>query len=133
MPSEQLFLEFKIVGILLLAASAIAVAFYKLWRELLTFIKEQDAARVSWMNEQDAKREKERDLQRTWQAEQDKIRDERWQTFLTAMQEQWLAQDGQHTQSLKELIHNINSLIDEVRQHDQATRNAITVMQERTK
>ncbi len=133
MPSEQLFLEFKIVGILLLAASAIALAFYKLWRELLTFIKDQDATRVNWMNEQDQKREKERDLQRTWQAEQDEIRDKRWQIFLKTMQETWMAQDGQHTKSIDQLVRNVADLIKIVEQHDQATRNAITVMQERTK
>lgn len=107
MPPESLWTQYSVVGILVLAAGVIALAFYKLWRELLT-----------WIENQDAKRDAEREKQRLWQAEQDRIRDERWQKFLANMQEAWLKQDNQHTEAIQELIVKIDGLIQTVQNHD---------------
>ena len=111
MPPAELWVQYSIVGILVLAAGVIAVFFYKLWRELL-----------SWFEKQDALRENERDKQRTWQAEQDRTRDERWRSFLKASQDSWLKQDGEHTDALKDLSKKIDDLIRSVREHDVWTR-----------
>ena len=107
MPPESLWLQYSIVGILILAAGIIASAFYKLLRELL-----------GWIEAQDKKRDAERDKQREWQAEQDRIRDERWQEFLSNMQEAWLKQDTNHIDAIKELIVKIDGLIQTVHNHD---------------
>lgn len=107
MPPESLWTQYSIVGILILAAGVIAAAFYKLWHELL-----------DWFEKQDNKREVEREIQRNWQAEQDKLRDKRWQEFLQSMQEEWIAQDGRHTETIKQLVEKVDKLIAEVRNHD---------------
>lgn len=107
MPPESLWLQFSVVGILILAAGVVAAALYKLWRELL-----------SWIETQDNKREIEREKQRTWQAEQDKVRDLRWQEFLKSMQDEWIEQDGRHTEALKQLIEKVDKLIVSVNNHD---------------
>jgi Tfp pilus assembly protein PilO len=107
MPPETIWLQYSIVGILVLAAGIIAAAFYRLWKDLL-----------HWIEQQDVKREKERELQRTWQAEQDRVRDERWQEFLTSMQEEWLKQDGRNSEVLKQLSAKIDLLIVAVNNHD---------------
>lgn len=107
MPPESLWLQYSIVGILVLAAGFIAAAFYRLWGDLL-----------KWIETQDQKREVEREKQRTWQAEQDRVRDERWQKFLSNMQESWLKQDQGHTEAIQDLIGKIDVLIHTVEKHD---------------
>lgn len=107
MPPESLWIQYSIIGILVLAAGVIAAAFYRLWRELL-----------GWIEIQDNKREAEREKQRVWQAEQDKVRDQRWQDFLKTMQDEWIAQDGRHVEMLNTLIQKVDALIAEVRDHD---------------
>ncbi len=107
MPPESLWVQYSIIGILILAAGVIAAAFYKLWHELLT-----------WIDAQDLKRETERDRQRNWQADQDRIRDLRWQEFLKSMQDEWVEQDGRHTEALKSLIAKVEVLIISINNHD---------------
>jgi esterase/lipase len=107
MPSNDIWAQYPIVAILILAAAVIAFAFYKLWHELL-----------NWIEMQDKKREEEREKQRKWQAEQDRIRDERWQQFLENMQEAWLAQDKVHSEAIVQLIVKVDSLIHAVHNHD---------------
>ena len=107
MPPEELWLQYSVVGILILAAGIIAASFYRLWKELL-----------AWIEKQDQKREIERDKQREWQTEQDRIRDQRWQEFLTSMQEEWLKQDGKNSEVLKQLSAKIDLLIIAVNNHD---------------
>ncbi len=107
MPPESVWEQYPVIAILILAAGVIAVAFYRLWKDLL-----------KWFEEQDAKREAEREKQRSWQAEQDKVRDLRWQEFLKITQEEWTQQDGRHTDALKELSSKVGQLIITVNSHD---------------
>jgi len=97
MPPESLWIQYNIIGILLLAAGVIAGAFYKLWHELL-----------AWIEKQDLKRETEREKQRTWEAQQVVLRDAQSQGFLKTMQDQWLAQDNRHAAVLTKLVEKID-------------------------
>lgn len=110
-PSADLQTQYAIVFILVFFAGIIAAAFYKMWRELL-----------KWMSDQDKEREAERERQRTWQAEQDKTRDERWQSFLEKLQGEWIKQDVRHVDMLNRLISKVDELIQDVREHDTWTR-----------
>lgn len=114
MPSESIWLQFTIVAIVILAMTVI-------WREMKKFIDEQDK-----------KREKERETQRVWQAEQDKLRDVRWQDFLKGMQDEWMAQDGVNTKAVQDLIKRVDDLLKRMDDHDRFTREAIIAMRERT-
>lgn len=107
MPPESLYIQYSLVGILILAAGAIAAAFYKLWHELL-----------GWIEKQDAKRDKERETQREWEAVQKKESDERWQSFLEKQQSQWLTQDLNHAGVMIKLIDKTDALINAVNNHD---------------
>lgn len=107
MPPESLWTQYSVVGILILAAGVIAIAFYRLWHELLT-----------WIEKQDLKRDQERDKQRTWEALQKKESDERWQAFLKTQQEQWLTQDLNHSTVIVKLIEKIEDLTASINNHD---------------
>ena len=107
MPQASLWVQFSLIGILILAAGVIAAAFYKLWHELL-----------SWIENQDLKREQEREKQRTWEAAQNKERDERWQAFLKTQQAQWLSQDVNHAAVLGRLVEKIEDLTTSINNHD---------------
>lgn len=107
LPPDSIWSQYPVVAILILAAGVIALAFYRLWKDLL-----------KWFEAQDAKRDAEREKQRAWQAEQDKIRDLRWQEFLKSMQEEWSQQDGRHTELLKDLSNKVGQLIISVNSHD---------------
>lgn len=118
MPPESLWIQYGIVGILILATGAIAGGFYKLWRDQLAWIDKQDAKREAERKNQDAERKEEREKQRTWEAQQVVIRDTQWQTFLKTMQDQWLAQDTRHTDALTKLVEKIHELTVAVNNHD---------------
>lgn len=107
MPPESLWIQYSLIGILVLAAGLIAAAFYKLWRELLV-----------WLAAQDLKREEERDKQRVWEAAQNKERDERWQSFLEAQQKQWLTQEINNVNALLRLIEKVENLTVSINNHD---------------
>lgn len=107
MPPESLWIQYSLIGILILAAGLIATAFYKLWRELLV-----------WLAAQDLKREEERDKQRVWEAAQNKERDERWQSFLEAQQKQWLTQEINNVNALLRLIEKVENLTVSINNHD---------------
>lgn len=118
MPPESTWSQYPVVAILVLAAGLIALAFYRLWKDLLNWFEKQEAKREAERAAQDLKREEEREKQRVWQAEQDKIRDERWQTFLHIMQEEINAQDGRQSEALKNVSAKIDMLIQVVNTHD---------------
>lgn len=111
MPPESLWIQYSLIGILILAAGLIAAAFYKLWRELL-----------AWLAAQDLKREEERDKQRVWEATQNKERDERWQSFLETQQKQWLVQEVNNVNALLRLIEKVENLTVSINNHDTWTR-----------
>lgn len=115
MPSESIWIQFSVVAIVVAAVIAI-------WRELKNFI-----------NDQDTKREKERETQRLWQEKQDLLRDERWQTFVKSMQDVWITQDKQHSDILTQLIAAVNVHIEKMDAYHDTVRDALTVMQERTR
>lgn len=114
MPPESIWVQFAIVAIVVLAIGVI-------WHEMKKFIDEQDA-----------KRENERKVQREWQAEQNILSDERWQAFLKSMQNEWLAQSGISVDVQKQLIAKVNELLKEFRDHDQYMRDGIIAMRVRT-
>jgi hypothetical protein len=107
LPPVSLWNQYSVVGILILAASVIAIAFYKLWNELL-----------SWLEKQDQKRDAERDKQRVWEAQQKKESDTRWQLFLDNQQAQWLTQDLNHSGVIIKLIEKIEHLTIAINNHD---------------
>jgi hypothetical protein len=107
MPPESLWNQYSVVGILILAAGVIAAAFYRLWHELL-----------DWFEKQDDKRNKERETQRTWEAQQKKEADDRWQLFLDNQQAQWLTQDLNHSTVIVKLIDKIEDLTTAINDHD---------------
>lgn len=118
MPPESTWSQYPVVAILVLATGVIGFAFYRLWKDLLAWYEQQETKRTADRVAQDAERAKEREKQREWQAEQDKIRDLRWQEFLKSMQDEWTQQDGRHTAALKELITQVGQLIITVNSHD---------------
>lgn len=107
MPPESLWNQYSVVGILILASGVIALAFYKLWHELLT-----------WFENQDQKRNEERKTQRDWETQLKKESDERWQQFLEAQQKQWFTQDMNHSTVIVKLIEKIEDLTTAINNHD---------------
>lgn len=111
MPQASLWIQYSLIGILILSTGIIAAAFYRLWRDML-----------KWMDKQDEKRMFERDKQREWEAEQSKERDLRWQSFLQVQQENWLLQNAQNAIVMEKLIAKIDDLTHSFNNHDTWTR-----------
>ncbi len=118
MPPESTWAQYPVVAILVLATGVIGFAFYRLWKDLLAWYEQQETKRTAERVGQDMERQLEREKQREWQAEQDKIRDLRWQEFLKTMQSDWVQQDGRHTDVLQDLIRKVDVLIASVQNHD---------------
>lgn len=114
MPTESLWVQFAVVAIVVMAIGVI-------WREMKKFIDEQDV-----------KREAERERQRLWQEKQDKQRDERWQAFLKAFQDEYIKQDAIHTDAIQAFDEVITKLLEKFDDHDRFVRESIASMRERT-
>lgn len=111
MPPESLWLQYSIVGILLLTSTAIAGGFYRLWRELL-----------GWIERENSKRTAERNAQREWDAEQARIRDERWQQFFRQMETEWRQDTQRSAAILAQLTDQIRELAAVINTHDAYVR-----------
>ncbi|HAE59353.1 MAG TPA: hypothetical protein DCG54_07565 [Anaerolineae bacterium] len=122
MPSSDVWLQFQIVAVLVLATVLIAGALYKFWKDLLAWQEKQEALRAAEREQQDSKREIERDKQRVWEAEQAKQRDQQWQLFLRNMQEQWITNDQRNSAVLTKLVEQINDLTVSINNHDTFVR-----------
>lgn len=132
MPQQEVWLQFTVVAIVVLATGVTAIALYKLFCDLMTFVKEQNTARESWLEKQDEKRNTERNTQLEWQAEQDLLRDKRWHEFLKTLQDEYIAQDGRHTNAIINLEKRISELLENFDNHDRFVRESISAMRERT-
>lgn len=132
MPQQEVWLQFTVVAIVVLATGVTAIALYKLFCDLMTFVKEQNTARESWLEKQDEKRNTERNTQLEWQAEQDQLRDKRWHEFLKTLQDEYIAQDGRRTNAIINLEKRISELLENFDNHDRFVRESISAMRERT-
>jgi hypothetical protein len=133
LPDQSAWIQYPMVAVIVLAGAAIAYGFYRLFRDLLAFVKDQNQERSEWITEQNKARETEREKQRAWETEENRVRDERWQAFLKSMQESWLAQDGKNNDTLKDLTLKIDLLIAEIKSHHATINTKLAIMDERTK
>ena len=115
LPPQSLWIQYSIIGIFILMLIVAAGAFYKLWHELLT-----------WMEKQDAKREVERETQRAWEAQQAKIRDERWQETIKNIVDGWQQQGLRTADALEELAERMEALAISFTNHDTHVRASLT-------
>jgi len=118
MPPAELWVQYSLIGILILTTAAIAGGFYKLWREQNAWIEKQDAVRAAEREKQDVARIAEREKQRIWEAEQAKQRDAQWQSFLASMQAQWLMNDTRSNEVLAQMVNKIDELTISINNHD---------------
>lgn len=121
-PPADIWSQFPIIAILAITTLLIAGAFYKLWKELLSWQDKQEKARAAERALQDAKRDDEREKQRDWEAAQTKARDLQWQNFLRTQQEQWVANDQRNAAVLARLVARIDDLAVSINNHDTFVR-----------
>jgi len=107
LPPQSLWIQYSVIGVFILMLIVAAGAFWRLWRELLT-----------WLELQDKKREIEREKQRDWEAAQSKLRDERWQETFRELVAGWQMQTGQNTRALEELGERLEALAIAFTNHD---------------
>lgn len=103
----EIWVQYSIVAIFLVGAGLAAMAFYRLWRELL-----------AWMELQDGKRELERKAQREWQTELSLRRDADMRNFMQVMQTRQSRDEGRYLAVLEKLTDKVDALIGLVQEHD---------------
>lgn len=111
MPPVELWVQYSLIGIIFLVTVSVAGGFYKLWKDLLVFFERQNGLR-------DAEREK----QREWEERQSKIRDERWQAFISAIQANAAANDLRTADVLERLVSEVQTLTSSLNEHDTYVR-----------
>lgn len=121
-PPADIWVQYSVVGIVVVATLLIAGAFYKLFLALLAWQDKQEKARAAERASQDAKRDEERKTQREWEAAQAKARDEQWQKFLGQMQERWIDSDKQNADVIRRLIEKVDELTVSMINHDTYVR-----------
>lgn len=107
LPPQSLWIQYSVIGIFILMLVVAATAFWRLWRELL-----------GWLEKQDHKREAEREKQRSWEAEQARIRDERWQETIRQIEQDRQAQSVKTLRALEELGERLEALSIAFTNHD---------------
>jgi len=124
LPQADVWVQFSIVAIVVLAIVIIVGALYRFWRELLAYQAKQEEARAIERKQQDEQRVQDRQLQREWEAAQAKERDERWQAFLKQRDAQWLESDRRNAAVLEKLVERIDELTISINSHDTFVRAA---------
>lgn len=122
LPQADVWVQFSIVAIVILAIVIIVGALYRFWRELLAYQAKQEEARAIERKQQDDQRIQERNLQREWEAEQARERDERWQAFLKQRDAQWQESDRRNAAVLEKLVQRIDELTISINSHDTFVR-----------
>ena len=122
MPSADLWVQYSLVAIVLLAAGLISRGFYKMWRDFLAWMDKQTAAQLEERKQQDEKRDQERERQREWEAKQNAIRDERWQAFISGIQANAAMNDARTAELLEKMVYEIKTLTSSLNDHDTYVR-----------
>lgn len=99
MPSADLWALFPALGVVVLVLIAVGIGGKAVWREVKLFINEQDLARS-----------KERQTQRLWEEEQEKLREARWQSFFTGMQLEQARENEEGRKSISNLADVIQGM-----------------------
>jgi len=103
----EIWVQYSIVGIFIVAGGLAAAAFFRLWQSLLT-----------WMETQDGKREAERKTQRDWQEALSLRRDAEMRAFLETMLQKQQRDEAHYFAILEKLTSKIDELIVLVQEHD---------------
>ncbi|MCC6147418.1 MAG: hypothetical protein IT308_07615 [Anaerolineaceae bacterium] len=121
LPPASLWEQYSVIAILVLVFVVLAVAGKAAFKEFRT-----------WQTEQDGKREKERETQRGWEAEQNKLReveqhkrDEMWRTFFNQLQERQSEDTRKTNEILGKLVERMDAVTIELREHDIWAHEAI--------
>jgi hypothetical protein len=103
-PPGEIWQLFPNLAVIILIMVVMFAGLGLIWREYRAYQKDQDK-----------KREAERERQRLWEEEQDKIRDERWQNFIRAMQAVSAREEERNREQLADMATSINQLSDSSR------------------
>lgn len=118
LPPESLWTQFGIVGIIVLVLIVAALGVRKFWKEF-----------TGWLDEQDQKRETEREKQRIWSTEQNRLReeaqdkrDQAWQQLIAGMQREQQERTRETNALLADLVNQMKGLGQDLRNHDMWAR-----------
>lgn len=100
MPSAEIWTLFPALAVVVLLLIVIGLGAKAMWREYR-----------AWTEGQDAKRADERKTQRRWEEDQDRLRDERWQSFIQAMK----IEQAKESEADRKTISNLAEVIEGMR------------------
>ncbi len=117
-PPASIWTQFTIIAIIVLVFILLAYGVRKFWKEF-----------TGWLDAQDLKREAEREKQRVWSSEQNRLReeaqdkrDQAWQQLIAAMQKEQQERTRETNALLADLVGQVKNLGQELREHDNWTR-----------
>lgn len=82
LPPSEAWKLFPSLTIIVLIMIVMGLGLWYIWKEYKKWTREQNEVRAAESDKQDLARAAERERQRQWEEQQDKVRDERWQAFL---------------------------------------------------
>jgi len=128
-PPEELWTQFAIIGIIVLVFILLSIGVRKFWSEM-----------TEWLEKQDQKREEEREKQRIWLTEQNRLREEAqdrrdtsWQQLVASMQKEQQERTRETNALLADLVEQMKGLGKDLREHDAWARGNSHAVNTRSK
>ncbi len=120
-PGEEIWAQFPVIGVIVAVVIVLAMGARKFWREF-----------TGWLDTQDSKRETERAAQRTFERQQNELReaaqdkrDQAWRSTVQEMQQAQTAQAVDTNELLTKLVMQMNELGHAVHEHDEWARQTV--------
>lgn len=110
MPSDSVWGLYPALGVLFAMLVGLGLGARAMWREYTNWKDKQDDKRAADQKKQDELRAAERQTQREWEAEQDALRDERWQSFIQAMKLEAARESEADRKSITDLAEVIRGM-----------------------
>jgi thioesterase domain-containing protein len=135
MPATDTWSQYPLIAIIVLVIGLLGLGARKFWLEFTTWQDKQAAKLTAEQDKQDVKRKEEREIQRAWEAEQNRMREDAqdrrelaWRSMVGAMEERQDQNAKQTNKLLGELVENMNCLARDLHTHDEYTRDAMGVL-----
>jgi len=110
MPNDSVWGLYPALGVLFAMLGGLGLGARSMWREYTKWKEAQDTKATEAQSKQDKERTEEREKQREWEAEQDALRDERWQSFIAAMKVEQAKESEADRKSIADLAAVIRDM-----------------------
>jgi flagellar biosynthesis/type III secretory pathway M-ring protein FliF/YscJ len=135
LPTVEVWAQYPLIAVIVLVIVLLGAGARKFWLEFTAWQDKQAAKLTEEQERQDLRRREERETQRIWEADQNRMREEAqdkrersWQAVIQQLENRQSENAEQTNKLLGDLVENLNCISRDLRSHDAFARSAIEAM-----